>query len=68
LLVLAFSNDPVRLSFLTALLKDAGIPVVLLDVHASIMDGSVGAIPRRLMVSERDWERAMRVLMEAGEA
>lgn len=65
--VVATSNDPIRLSFLTALLRDAGIAVVLLDLHASIMDGSVGAVPRRLMVSERDWSRAMRILTDAGE-
>jgi hypothetical protein len=65
--VVATSNDPIRLSFLTALLADAGIAVVLLDLHASIMDGSVGAVPRRLMVSENDWSRAMRILTEAGE-
>ena len=65
--VVATSNDPIRLSFLTALLRDAGIAVVLLDLHASIMDGSVGAVPRRLMVGENDWSRAMRILTEAGE-
>ena len=63
----AISNDPIRLSFLTALLTDAGIAVVLFDLHASIMDGSVGAVPRRLMVSETDWTRAMRILTDAGE-
>ena len=65
--VVATSNDPIRLSFLTSLLADAGIAVVLLDLHASIMDGSVGAVPRRLMVREEDWSRAMRILTDARE-
>lgn len=65
--VVATSNDPVRLSFLIALLADAGIDAVLLDSHASIMDGSVSAIPRRVMVSEQDEHRARRVLQDAGE-
>ena len=65
--IVATSNDPVRLSFLIALLADAGIKAVLLDSHASIMDGSVNAIPRRLMVSEQDENRARRVLRDAGE-
>ena len=61
------SNNPVRLSFLTALLADAGITAITLDTHASIMDGSIGALPRRLMVAEDDFARARRVLAEAGE-
>jgi len=62
------SNDPVRLSFLTALLADAGIGSVLLDQHMSAVEGSIGAIPRRLVVAEADYSRARRVLTEAGEA
>jgi hypothetical protein len=61
------TNDPVRLSFLHALLRDAGIAVVLLDAHVSAVEGSIGAIPRRLAVAEDDWQRAKRVLLEAGE-
>ena len=62
------SNDLVRLSFLAALLEDAGIGCVLLDAHASSVDGSIGAVPRRLAVAEADAVRARRVLEEAGEA
>ena len=65
--VLATSNDPVRLSFLTALLADAGIAAVVLDAHTSAMEGSIGAIPRRLVVATEDEARARRVLGEAGE-
>lgn len=65
--VVAMTNDPVRLSFLTALLADAGIELVLLDQHMSAVEGSIGAIPRRLMVAEADYSRARRVLTEAGE-
>ncbi len=65
--VVATSNDPVRLSFLTALLADAGIDAVLLDTHASVIEGSIGAIPRRLMVATDDEARARRVLRDAGE-
>jgi hypothetical protein len=65
--VLATSNDPVRLSFLTALLADAGIAAVLLDAHTSAIEGSIGAIPRRLAVAPEDEWRARRVLKEAGE-
>jgi hypothetical protein len=61
------SNNPVRLSFLAALLSDAGIRTILLDMHASIADGSIGAIPRRLAVADEDYDRACRILREAGE-
>jgi hypothetical protein len=65
--VLATSNDPVRLSFLTVLLADAGITAVVLDAHTSAIEGSIGAIPRRLVVAAEDELRARRVLAEAGE-
>ncbi|HUA51358.1 MAG TPA: DUF2007 domain-containing protein [Candidatus Sulfotelmatobacter sp.] len=61
------SNDTVRLSWLTALLADAGIAAVLFDDHMSIIEGSIGALPRRLMVEDADHARALRVLAEAGE-
>ncbi|MGC8476576.1 MAG: DUF2007 domain-containing protein [Acetobacteraceae bacterium] len=65
--VIARSNDPVRLSFLIALLEDAGIAAMLLDRHASTMDGSIGAVPRRIAVADIDAARARQVLAEAGE-
>ncbi len=65
---LAISNNLVRLSFLTALLRDAGIESVLLDGYVSAVEGSIGAIPRRLAVLAEDEAQARRVLMEAGEA
>ena len=61
------SNDLVRLSFLGALLRDAGIGNVLLDGHVSAVEGSIGAFPRRLAVADADEARAMRILEEAGE-
>jgi hypothetical protein len=65
--LIATTNDPVRLSFLTALLADAGIAALTLDQHAAAMDGSIGAVPRRLMVADEDFAPAQRVLRDAGE-
>ncbi len=65
--IIAQSNDAVRLSFLQVLLGDAGIRAVLLDAHTSAVEGSIGAIPRRLAVADEDAARARRVLAEAGE-
>lgn len=61
------TNDVVKLSWLQALLADAGIEALILDVHTSIMEGSIGAIPRRLVVREEDYLRARRTLEAAGE-
>ncbi|GLR80187.1 hypothetical protein TSH100_30680 [Azospirillum sp. TSH100] len=62
------TTDPVRLSWLVALLADAGIEAIVLDSHTSILEGSIGAIPRRLMVDTEDAAQAVRILREAGEA
>jgi hypothetical protein len=66
--VVASSNDQIRLSFLAALLADAGIASVLLDQHMSAVEGSIGAFPRRLAVAAEDEARARLVLRQAGEA
>lgn len=62
------TNDVVRLSWLVALLADHGIEAIVLDSHTSTIEGSIGAIPRRLMVSEDQAWRARRLLADAGEA
>ena len=61
------TNDPVRLSFIEALLRDSGIDSLVLDHHTSLVEGSIGAIPRRLMVAARDYRRALFILEAAGE-
>jgi hypothetical protein len=66
--VLIRTNDPVRLSFLVALLRDAGIEAEILDSQISGVEGSIGAFPRRLVVADEDASQAARVLQEAGEA
>jgi putative signal transducing protein len=59
------TNDVVRLSWVKALLADAGIGCLVLDEHTSLVEGSIGAIQRRLMVDERDHRRAQVVIAEA---
>ena len=61
------TNDLVKLSWIQALLTDAGVETVVLDIHTSVIEGSIGAIPRRLAVLDEDFQRARRVLEEAGE-
>jgi hypothetical protein len=64
---IARSTDPVRLSFLTALLSDGGVAAVLFDTHTSIVQGSLGAVPQRLMVADEEYDEAVSILKSAGE-
>lgn len=57
------TNDVVLISFICSLLKDAGIEHFVADVHMSIFEGSLGIIPRRIMV-DRDFETAARRLLK----
>ena len=52
------SNDPVFLSYVRHVLGEAGIEFLQLDDHMAALEGSVGAIPRRIMVLEEDLARA----------
>jgi len=61
------TNDPVRLSWLQALMAGEGIEIVVLDGHTSILEGSINAIPRRVMVEDSDFERARKILRDSGE-
>lgn len=62
------TNDLVRLSWVQAYLEDAGIEAVTFDNHASVLEGSVVAITRRLMVIDEDYEQARALLAEADAA
>lgn len=58
------STDPTIIAFATALLGGEGIDVFDLDVHMSVLDGSLGILPRRLMVRDEDLVAAERVLRD----
>jgi len=60
------TNDQVLLSWAVALLKEGGIMAIVLDGHMSVLEGSIGALPRRLMVVDADAEPARQALREAG--
>ena len=61
------SNDPVLLDWLQVLLRDFGIETVVFDAHMSILEGSAGAIERRLMVLDEDFDAACARVTDAGE-
>jgi len=59
------SNNPVVLSYASHVLEEAGIEALIFDTHASIMDGSMAMVPRRLMVADDDFHRAEKLLRAA---
>jgi len=65
MLELLRTNDLVYLSFVMHVLNEAGIGYMLLDTHMSALEGSIGAIPRRIMVEEELIGRARMALGNA---
>ena len=59
------TNDPVLLSFVEALLAEAGITHFVADRNMSILEGSIGVLPRRVMVAGEEAARARKLLREA---
>jgi hypothetical protein len=60
------SNDPVLLSFVSSLLEEAEIAFIVLDTNMSVMEGSIGILPRRVLVEEDRIDQARNLLSEAG--
>ena len=63
--VIVRATDPVLISFVEALFREAGIAVHIADTHISITEGSIGVFPRRVLVLDEDWVRAAQILEEA---
>ncbi len=59
------TNNFVYMSYAQAVLQDAGIESLVFDSHMSVMEGSLGVLPRRLMVADFDLVRAKKLLDEA---
>jgi hypothetical protein len=60
------TNDPVLLSFAESLMKDAGIHCLVADQAMSVLEGSLGMLPRRFLVEEERADQARRILIDAG--
>ena len=60
------TNDAVLLSFAQALLNDAGIGNFMADFNMSIFEGSIGLLPRRIMVETERLAEARQLLADAG--
>ncbi len=59
------TNDPVYLSWVQHVLRDAGIEPIVMDQHAAAIEGSVNAIQRRIMVHKENLEVAQQIVEEA---
>lgn len=60
------TNDPVLISFVESLMRDAGIGCMVADTNMSILDGSIGMLPRRILVDGAEVETARRIVTDAG--
>ncbi len=60
------STDPVRISRAASLLESEGIASFEMDQHTSVLEGSIGVLPRRLMVADRDEFMARAILRDLG--
>ena len=66
MLLLLQTTDLVLLSFVQSVLRDHDIEAVVFDANMSMMEGSIGVFPRRVMVMAEDVTRARHVLWAAG--
>jgi Putative prokaryotic signal transducing protein len=60
------TNDLVMISLIESLLTQEGVPHFVADQHMSAVEGSLGFLPRRIMVDKEQEGRARRLLQEAG--
>ena len=58
------TTNPTTMSFATVLLRGEGIECFEFDVHMSVLEGSIGILPRRLMVRDKDHFRASAVMRD----
>jgi tRNA1(Val) A37 N6-methylase TrmN6 len=60
------TNNAVLITAIEALLKSADIPHVVLDRHMSVLEGSLGILPRRILVDDEHHDMARQLLVDAG--
>ncbi|PTQ73456.1 DUF2007 domain-containing protein [Celeribacter persicus] len=58
------TTDPTQIVYAKALLSGEDIDCFEMDVHMSVLEGSIGILPRRLMVRDEDFAQARRILKD----
>jgi hypothetical protein len=66
LIELVRTNDLVLISVIESILEQEGVAHFVADQHMSAVEGSLGFLPRRIMVDSQQQGRARRLLVEAG--
>lgn len=60
------TTNPADMAFATALLQGEDIACFEMDVNMSVLEGSIGIFPRRLLVRDDDYGAARRTLVDNG--
>jgi hypothetical protein len=60
------TNDPVLLSYVSSLLEEEDIAFMVADLNMSVLEGSIGVLPRRVLVESEKIAQARNLLTEAG--
>ncbi|HZP09549.1 DUF2007 domain-containing protein [Methyloceanibacter sp.] len=60
------SNDAVLLSYVSSLLEEDAIGFIVADANMSVLEGSIGILPRRILVESGKIGEARKILTEAG--
>jgi len=58
------STDPTIMAFASALLQGEDIECFQMDVNMSILEGGIDIFPRRMMVRDEDYDRAVIVMRD----
>ncbi len=60
------TNDITKFVYAETILNSNDIVSFTLDENISVLEGSIGILPRRLMVLENDYEQALALLEDFG--
>jgi hypothetical protein len=60
------TNDPVLINAIEALFDGAHIAYLVLDQNMSVLEGSIGMLPRRILVADDQESEARQLLIDAG--
>ena len=60
------TNDITKVVYAETILNSNDIVSFVLDMNTSVLEGSIGILPRRLMVLSADYERASELLNDFG--
>ncbi len=56
------TTNPIDINYIEMLLNEAGIFVAVFDTNMSIVEGSIGLLPKRVMISDEDRDEVRRLL------